>query len=158
MRQLPSFALMPMRADFARMIADWRYPDEYAFYDWVNDPEDLAELLDAANWPGRYYAAVAEDSAVIGFLQTTPAADAVEIGLGLRPDLTGQGYGRDFLDACLDFAAEQFAARRFTLAVAAFNRRAITVYERAEFQVSEEFLQHTNGGIYPFVRMERRNV
>lgn len=144
-----------MQRGYARAIAEWQYPAEYAFYDWANDPADLAELLDAASWPDQYHAAVIEEGTLAGFLQTIPEADAVEIGLGLRPDLTGLGHGRDFLDACLHFAAEQFTVQRFTLAVAAFNRRAITVYERAGFRVAGTFTQHTNGVEYPFVRMER---
>lgn len=158
MRVLPSFAFMPMRGDFARMIAEWRYPAAYAFYDWGNDPEDLAELLSEANWPGHYDAAVTEDGALLGFLQTVREAGSVELGLGLRPDLIGQGYGRDFLDACLCFAAEQLMVERFTLAVASFNRRAIVVYERAGFRVTNTFMQQSNGGEYQFAKMEREVV
>jgi hypothetical protein len=60
-----------------------------------------------------------------------------------------------FLDAGLQFAAERFAPERFTLEVAAFNRRAITVYERAGFVEIERFDHRTNGGLHPFVRMSR---
>lgn len=62
-----------------------------------------------------------------------------EIGLGLRPDLTGCGLGESFLRACLHFASEVLGARSYTLAVAACNRRAITVYERAGFQEVDRF-------------------
>ncbi|HEY8598193.1 MAG TPA: GNAT family protein [Thermomicrobiales bacterium] len=144
-----------MQRDYARTIAEWHYPAEYAFYDWSSDPADLAELLDARSWPGHYYAVIGADGTVIGFLQTIPEVDSVEIGLGLRPDLAGLGHGHDFLDACLRFATEQYAVARCTLAVAAFNRRAITVYERAGFQAIGTFTQHTNGGKYPFIKMER---
>ena len=65
-----------------------------------------------------------------------PADDVAEIGLGLRPALTGRGLGAASLEAGLRFAADRFGARGFALAVAAFNRRAITVYERAGFQRS----------------------
>ena len=144
-----------MQRGYARTIAAWQYPVEYAFYDWANDPADLAELLDAMSWLDRYHAAISEDGSIIGFLQTILEGNSIEIGLGLRPDLTGIGHGRDFLNACLHFAAERFAVHRFTLAVATFNRRAIAVYERSGFRATGKFTQHTNGGEYPFVRMER---
>ena len=57
----------------------------------------------------------------------------MEIGLGLRPDLTGRGLGLDFFRAGVEFARERFRPALIVLNVAAFNERAIAVYERAGF-------------------------
>ena len=149
------FAFVPLDDARARAIAAWRYAGVYAFYDWANDPDDLAELLEPGNWGRAYHAALDRDGALVGFLQATCAAGTVDIGLGLRPDLTGRGLGGPFLDACLTFVDGRFHPARFRLAVAAFNRRAITVYERAGFRQVAEFEQRTNGGLHRFVRMER---
>lgn len=80
---------------------------------------------------------------------------AVEIGLGLRPDLTGKGLGRTFLEAGSEYAVTRFGATELALAVAAFNRRAITVYERAGFQEDYRYQHATGGGVHEFVRMCR---
>jgi ribosomal-protein-alanine N-acetyltransferase len=40
-----------------------------------------------------------------------------------------------------------------SLAVATFNKRAITLYERIGFRLTERFDQQTNGSVYPFIRM-----
>jgi ribosomal-protein-alanine N-acetyltransferase len=149
------FRFVPMDEEKARAIAEWRYAGEYAFYDLVNDPGDLAELLESENWAGMYHAVVDDTGVLVGFLQTKCADGAVDIGLGLRPDLTGQGLGPGFVAACLGFARERFRPARFRLAVAAFNRRAITVYERAGFCTMGEYWQQTNGAKHQFVRMER---
>src|SRR5439155_1592684 len=70
--------------------------------------------------------------ALIGFFSFKQAdRRALDIGLGLEPGHTGQGLGGAFLEAGLDFARARFEPERFVLAVAGFNRRAITVYERA---------------------------
>jgi ribosomal-protein-alanine N-acetyltransferase len=144
------FAIRAMTAEDAEAIAAWHYPGESAFYDWDQDPGDLAELLDPGEWGRRYFAADAEGE-LAGFFVFKSNEDSTEIGLGLRPDLTGQGLGARFLEAGLRFAG----AERYTLAVAAFNRRAIVVYERAGFAVTERFVHHTNGADHDFLRMER---
>jgi len=44
---------------------------------------------------------------------------------------------------------------RFALSVAEFNVRAIGVYERAGFVTTRQYMHETNGGVHPFVEMER---
>ena len=60
--------------------------------------------------------------------------DALDIGLGMRPDLTGSGRGSAFVDACLAWIEQVRRPRVVRLSVATFNRRAITVYQRAGFE------------------------
>jgi ribosomal-protein-alanine N-acetyltransferase len=147
-----------MTADDAHAIAAWRYADPYSFYDWDRDPGDLAELLDPSEWGRRYFSADDADGELAGFLVIKAAEGVAEIGLGLRPALTGRGLGGAFLDAGLRFAAERFGARSFALAVAAFNLRAITVYERAGFREVRRYEHATNGAVHEFVWMTRGGV
>ncbi len=150
----------------ARAIAAWRYDPPYDFYNSDADPADLEELLDCRN---PYYAVIDHQGAMIGFLCFGETArvlagltagayddpDALDIGLGLRPDLTGQGHGFAFVEAGLDFARATFRPRLFRLSVAAFNRRAIRVYERAGFRPIRTFINGTNGDDTRFVVMVR---
>jgi [ribosomal protein S18]-alanine N-acetyltransferase len=139
----------------ARAVAAWRYDPPYDFYDAEADPEDLAELLDPVQREGRYFAVLREPGDLVGFFMFKLEGDIVEVGLGLRPDLTGGGVGLSFLLAGLEFARERYAPTRFRLAVAAFNQRAIRVYERAGFCQGESYMHRTNGGEHAFLRMER---
>ena len=118
----------------------------------------LAELLDPAGW-GKSYFAADELAAhtLAGLLVVKLTGRVAEIGLGLRPDLTGHGLGESFLRACLHFASAALGARSYTLAVAAFNRRAITVYERAGFREAGRFEHATNGGLHAFVWMTKES-
>jgi [ribosomal protein S18]-alanine N-acetyltransferase len=145
----------PMSQRQAHAIAAWRYDPPYDFYDAVADPEDLAELLDPVQREGRYFAVLSDPDGLVGLFVFKREGDAVEVGLGLRPDLTNRGLGRSFLLAGLAFARERYAPARFRLAVAAFNQRAIRVYERAGFRQRESYMHWTNGGEHAFLRMER---
>ena len=84
--------------------------------------------------PERYFAVRDDAGALIGFLYFEPKEDVLEYGLGLRPDLTGKGLGLDFFRAGLEFGRARYRPSLVRLFVAAFNERAITVYERAGFR------------------------
>jgi ribosomal-protein-alanine N-acetyltransferase len=147
------FVIRDMTAEDARAVAAWRYEGEYAFYDASADADDLAELLDPGEWGRRYFSA--DDDVLVGFVVLKDSGGIVEIGLALRPELTGKGLGRVFVNAGLSFAAQRYGDPSFELAVAAFNERAITVYQRAGFKIVQCYLHETNGDVHPFVRMAR---
>lgn len=131
----------------AERISRWRYPEPYATYD--GDPASVAGLLEPRY---DYHAVTGPDGVLVGYFcfgvdATVPTGrrlglyteDALDIGLGMRPDLTGQGRGFDFVRAGLSFARGAYAPPAFRLTVAAFNRRAIRVYERAGFEPVHRF-------------------
>ena len=127
--------------------AAWRYPPPYDFY----DDDGIAPKN-----PECFYGVRDEDGALVGFYFFAPRGDAVFYGLGLRPDLTGRGFGLEFVRAGIAFAEQRFGPKRLVLDVAAFNERAIRVYERAGFRRTgghmRSFGRH---GEVPFVDMER---
>jgi ribosomal-protein-alanine N-acetyltransferase len=151
-----AFTFKSMQENDAHAIITWHYEAPYDFYNAESDLEDLAELLDPHSWEETYYSVFNEQHELAGFFVFKRVDDeTLEIGLSLRPDLTGKGIGVAFLDAGLAFARDHFATARFCLNVAAFNRRAIRVYERAGFVPLHTFLHQTNGGEYEFLHMVR---
>ena len=151
-----TFRFRPMSQVDAEAIAEWHYPEPFSFYDWTADPNDLAELLDPTARGDGYFAGEDEDGRLIGFFHfKTPHGPRLEIGLGLHPEQTGQGLGKSFVEAGLDFGRERFAPRAFTLSVVSFNRRAISVYERVGFSAVRVFSHWTNGAEWEFIEMER---
>ena len=150
----PGYLFRQMCETDANRVAGWRYEPPYDFYDPDADPEDLAELLDAEGRRDVYFS-VLEGEDLVGVFQFDKRGAAVDLGLALRPDLTGKGLGMDFLAAGMEFARGRFTPERFTLAVATFNGRAIRVYERLGFRRNGVFTHKTNGGEYEFLSMER---
>jgi ribosomal-protein-alanine N-acetyltransferase len=151
----PAYVFRPMNDEEAREIAGWHYEPPYDFYDTTSDAGDLEELLDAGQREGSYFAAFDERGALVGFFQFEREGKTVDVGLGLRPDLTGKGLGLELVLAGLEFARRRFDPARFGLSVATFNGRAISVYERAGFRRGEVYTHHTSGADYPFLRMFR---
>ncbi len=139
----------------AAEISGWHYEPPYDFYDATGDLDDLQELLDAKRRKGAYFSAFDERGVLVGFFQFESDGTTVDVGLGMRPDLTGHGLGIGYLLAGLEFARKRFSPEGFTLSVATFNERAILVYERAGFRRGSEYTHHTNGGEYLFLSMAR---
>ena len=69
--------------------------------------------------------------------------------------LTGRGLGERFLGEGMALGARLFRPEMFRLTVAAFNKRAIRVYERAGFVHSRRYAQWTRGGTREFIEMTR---
>ena len=140
---------------YADQVAGWHYEPPWDFYDTASDPADAAEMRDPAK-AGHYRAVLGEDAALEAFWYFDPHDDAVEVGIGLRPDLTGRGLGESFLRAQLDYASQQWDPAAFRLFVAAWNERAIRLYERLGFrEVARETRHFELVGDHEFIRMER---
>lgn len=140
-------SIRPADEALFREIAGWRYPAPYDFYD--GDAEPVVD-------PERFYGAHDEAGTVVGFFYFHEQYGGVlELGLGLRPDLTGAGRGLGFLRAGLEFARERFRPAGIVLNVAEFNRRAIAVYERAGFRRTGSHVRtFSRWGDLTFVEME----
>lgn len=126
----------------------WRYEPPYDFYNGDEEP-----VLN----PERFFEGRDELGDLVGFYYFERKGDALEYGLGLRPDLTGQGVGLDFVRAGLEFAHERFEPERVILSVAAFNERARIVYERAGFRVIGRHVRRfERWGEVEFIDMEEQ--
>ncbi|WP_174615580.1 GNAT family N-acetyltransferase [Virgibacillus ihumii] len=149
-----TYEFKKMTQEQAEEIAyNWHYDGEYSFYDIEADEEDLEEFLDSQA-RGDSSFAVTNDDELIGFFRASQKSDGiVDVGLGMRPDLTGKGNGLEFLKAGIEFVHSEYAPTKITLAVATFNQRAIKVYRKIGFEDTDIFMQDTNGDRYEFLKM-----
>lgn len=158
-----------MTKDRALQISKWQYEYPYSLYDMDSSEDSILELMN-----GEYYYALDEHDDLIGFICVGGSARVpggyaagiytdlrkLDIGLGLKPDLTGNGRGQEFLSEVLSFLNNQFSGREYQLVVAAFNERAIRVYERIGFVKETHFLSKYEEKELEFISMSyiKKNV
>jgi [ribosomal protein S18]-alanine N-acetyltransferase len=149
------FHFEPLRWADAQAIARWRYDGVYAFYDQGILPMATLVLLRGPMRMLGLEAFIVRDERGnrVGVFTFIRRGRTIEIGLAMRPSLTGHGLGLDFVRAGLDFARARYAPTQFTLDVATFNERARIVYERAGFRPLETFTRYTRQGQVRFLAM-----
>ena len=143
-----------MQQNSAIIIADeWKYEEPYSFYDMAADLDDYNELVnEALRNKNEWFEAHADDE-LVGYFCLCIENDNIDIGLGLRPDYCGRGMGKQFLTDIICFIERSYAYSTLSMDVAAFNKRAIKVYNSCGFKETHSFLQHTNGGEYDFIHL-----
>ena len=153
----------PMDETAARAIATWHYEAPYEVYSL--DTEGADQVVDCFMDPANAYHTIVDEGGCLaayccfGPDARVPGAEygapALDVGLGLHPDLTGQGLGRAFALAVLRFGELEFAPAAFRVTVAEFNERALRVWKATGFQTVERFERTPDG--MPFVVLIRKN-
>ena len=143
-----TFHFVPLTHAHVHQIFDWRYPEPYALYN-PSAGGSLPELEQALLNPDFFYHAVLDEQGELlayrcfGADATVPGGDyseeRLDMGGGLRPDLTGRGLGPHIMRAAVAFANRRFGATRFRTTVAAFNQRAIKACQKAGYRRVDSF-------------------
>ena len=136
-----------MTKELAIEILNWHYDPPYDLYNNVVTDEAISELLNEG-----YTAVVDGREVLIGFYCSGQGAQvpairvsgaysepAVDIGVGLHPKLTGQGFGNEFFSFILNELGDLNPHSTFRLTVAKFNKRAMKLYENMGFRMESEF-------------------
>ncbi|HBS46842.1 MAG TPA: GNAT family N-acetyltransferase [Paenibacillus sp.] len=136
-----------LNADVARDILSWRYEQPYDFYNNEQTPEAISEML-----ADSYFSVFDDNKELVGFFCTGSSAQVpnesytysqefIDIGLGMRPEFTGQGNGTLFFTAVLSQIDSMVGISSKRLTVAKFNDRAIQLYEKLGFSREAEFVK-----------------
>jgi ribosomal-protein-alanine N-acetyltransferase len=144
-----SFA--PMDESSAREILHWRYEPPYDVYDVGQDVDDPSFFTD----PGNGYFAVRDESGDLiayvcyGADARVPGGNyeggAIDLGAGLRPDLTGRRLGPGIIEAAMAFGSDLYGPRPFRATVAAFNERSLAACRKVGFVARETFARPSDG-------------
>ena len=143
------FRFRQLEKEHALAILNWRYTSPYNYYNFDTDTiqEDLHYLLDSKN---AFYAILNLQGELEGYCSfgsdgQVPggeySSEALDIGMGIRPDLVGRGNGKQYAQAVVTYGANQYRAQQLRVTIAEFNKRAQRVWEQLGFEQVEKFVK-----------------
>ena len=141
-----SIQYLPTDEKSAREFLTWNYEPPYEIYNY--DPEhfdrDLAYHLDPANNIYTMY----RDGELIGYCSFGRDAqvpggdygkDAIDIGMMIKPELTGQGLGTEFVANIVQHTKERYNPKTLRVTILESNLRAKRVWKKNGFQQTGSF-------------------
>ena len=142
------YSISPLSEENAREITTWCYDPPYDLYD--QEPVHLAGLL---NPDYRYHQVLDEIGNLVGFCcygldAQVPGGEyhekfheVLDVGVGMRPELTGQGLGETFVAEILDYGRTTYCPEEFRVSVAAFNKRSLKTFQKLGFKIQGSFMR-----------------
>ena len=141
-----------MTRELAMDILNWHYDPPYDLYNNQVTADAIYELMNEG-----YTAVKDETGTLIGFYCSGQSAQvpagrmlgaytepAIDIGIGMHPELTGKGNGYLFFSFVLNELTALDSHSIFRLTVAGFNKRAIKLYEKMGFREKYHFKTDIN--------------
>lgn len=151
--------LAPLTEQNGKEICTWQYEAPYDIYNWDTWEamfEAADEFADPVIRKEQYYGVFAHSgewassSLLLGFAQLFPMSGVTRLGLGLRPDLCGQGIGAAFVKSIVKAALEKAPSNQVDLEVLIWNTRAYKAYEQAGFVYEQTYERMTSRGKVEF--------
>ena len=137
----------------AREFVSWEYEPPYDVYNCP--PEEIGSAVQYNIDPkNNVFAMFGLDGELIGYCSygqdaQVPGGDygeeALDIGLMLKPELTGQGMGAVFAEDVIQKGIDRYSPEILRVTIAAFNARAIRTWEKNGFQQTQSFGRKGDG-------------
>lgn len=157
---MTEYQVHPITRDQAERIITWSYPPPYGVYDL--SPDDLNGLL---NPEYRYHQVMDQDGNLVGYCcygldaqvpggeYSSGEPDVFDVGVGMHPNLTGQGRGATFVGAVLRYGEATYPLKAFRATIAVFNQRSLRTFQGLGFEIMGEFVRES--GDMHFYQLEK---
>lgn len=137
-------------------ITHWRYEPPYDAYNlppWEKLKARRQYFADALTRREQFMSICDANGLMIGFVQYAWKEACLRIGLGIRPDCTGQGLSAPFMELVVREARRRAPWQELELHVATWNKRAIRAYKKAGFVVTSTLQRRIEGRYEPIHAM-----
>lgn len=144
----------------AMAVCNWKYQPPYDIYncpDWETVQKENWGMANKETRADQYYS-VCDGEELIGYFRLKKQDNCIMLGLGLRTDLCGSGYGTAMMMLVNKTAAERYKGMPLRLEVRKFNKRAMKCYQTAGFIIIDEYDRPTPTGTGDFYLMQYRGV
>ncbi|OQY48874.1 MAG: histidine--tRNA ligase [Anaerolineaceae bacterium 4572_78] len=144
---------LPITETHAWAITKWIYPPPYDMYN-TNLAKIEESVQDFLNPEYNYYVILEKSGKLVGYCcfgadsQVSDgdySTDAIDIGIGIHPNLTGGGRGQNYVKAIVNFAQNTFKKKILRVTIAEFNQRALRVCQRIGFTPTQMFERKSDG-------------
>jgi ribosomal-protein-alanine N-acetyltransferase len=148
----PNWEISILTAEDVEDILDWRYAPPYDLYNLSGSNREA--LLAQEN---RYHAVREPSGRLVGYCcfgmeARVPGGEypqdgdrTLDVGVGLHPELVGQGFGEYFVSIILAFASSKYRPERFRVTVAVFNQRSLKTFQGLGFAQVHTFQREPDG-------------
>jgi [ribosomal protein S18]-alanine N-acetyltransferase len=130
-------SVRPLQRSDAEAVASWAYQGPWSIYD--SRPGDALISAEA----GYDAAVVDDDGSLVGYLCVgqearvpglAEAEGVLDIGVGMRPDLVGQGRGRSFGTVVLEYLRERYGDQPLRAVIQSWNERSLRLARNLGFR------------------------
>jgi len=142
----PEINYVPVDEKSAREFLKWKYDHPYEIYNYSpeNFEKDLAYHLDPANdlysmyCKGKLigYCSYGRDARVPG---GDYSEEALDIGMMIKPELTGQGQGSNYAEAVIQYGVSKYSPKKLRVTILDTNQRAMKVWQKNGFRKTQAF-------------------
>lgn len=148
-----SISYRPADEESAREFLHWQYDPPYDIYNCPTDylEESIWYNTDPVN---NIYAMFNQHGELVGYCSYGSDArvaggdyseEALDIGLMIKPELTGRGMGAHFARDVIRKGMDLYAPKKLRVTIAAFNIRASRTWEKLGFQPVQSFTRSMDG-------------
>lgn len=133
-------------------ILHWHFDGVYSIYNNDIEKGKVYNIIRLADSDDAFFV-YNESSELVGNCEFYRYNNKLCVGLQMKPEMTGEGLGTEFVKAIIDFGKEKYNISGLNLYVAKFNKRAIRVYEKVGFRITEQLILKLRGKDYGFIGM-----
>lgn len=158
-RALAPIHLGVLNENMAKEVCKWRYQGLYSVYN-LSDWEVVVSncwALASESEREAHFVSISQNDELIGFGRIHHIDNKIMLGIGLKPDLCGVGYGAKAMGLLIAEAKKRYPNTEIGLEVRRFNQRAKKCYEFVGFKVKNRYMKETIEGYidYEYMKLEQ---
>jgi len=149
--RISNIHFLPTDETSVREFLGWTYEHPYEIYNYSPEyiERDLAYHLDPAN---NVYCMFLNNE-LVGYCSygrdaQVPGGDyseeALDIGMMIKPKLTGQGQGHNYANAVIQNGLSKYHPKKLRVTILESNLRARCVWEKNWFQITQSFSRESD--------------